>query len=303
MSLQIESFFDADTFTLSYVVFDPESKDALVIDPVLNYHPQGVTNSFESIERILKFCRFSDLKVSHVLETHVHADHLSGAQYLKKVWPDLLVGISRNITIVQKTFAEILNPGPDFAIDGSQFDLLLQTGLTYQAGSIGFEVLETPGHTPACVTYKIGDSLFTGDTLFMPDSGTGRCDFPGGNSTELFQSITDKIYTQPDSHRIFVGHDYLPGGRDLQFETTVGAQKEANIHLSRETEKSDFIQLRNERDKTLKMPKLLFPSIEFNLNAGRLPQPDASGKIFFRFPVNFQEFVPAESEVFSAQAG
>jgi glyoxylase-like metal-dependent hydrolase (beta-lactamase superfamily II) len=283
--MEIKPFFDARTFTMTYVVYDPASKDAVVIDPVLDYEPVGSKLWTESVDVILDFLATHQLRLHYILETHAHADHLSGAQMIKERHPAAKIAVGRNITVVQHFFKNVFSLSDDFPTDGSQFDRLLDDNEEFTAGTLKFSVIFTPGHTPACATYRIGDALFTGDALFMPDMGTGRCDFPAGSAHDLYNSITRRIYSLPDATRIFVGHDYQPGGRELAFETTVGAEKAGNIQLRGDTPEAEFIKFRTERDKTLSAPKLLFQSIQINIDAGSMP--DKTGaKQYLKIPVN-----------------
>ena len=281
--MDIKAFFDPATWTLTYVVSDPETKDAVVIDPVLDFDPLAWSTDESSIEQVLAYVREHDLNVHYVLDTHAHADHLSGFQRLRDEL-DTKIGIGQHITKVQEVFKNIFNFDDDFATDGSQWDVLLAEGTDLQAGSLTIETLHTPGHTPACSTYKIGDALFTGDTLFMPDFGTGRCDFPGGSAEDLYDSIR-KLYALPDETRVFVGHDYQPGGRELAYETTIGEQKASNKQLTAETSKEDFVKFRTARDATLRPPKLIFQSLQVNARAGALPEPDENGRRYMRMPM------------------
>jgi len=283
--MDLEAFFDERTSTLTYVVWDAKTRDAIVIDPVMDYEPAGSTTWTESVEKVTAFLDAEGLKLHFVLETHAHADHLSGSQLLVQACPSVKVAIGRRISEVQETFKEIFDLPADFPTDGSQFDVLLDDGQLLEAGSIRIATLYTPGHTPACVSYRIEDMLFTGDALFMPDSGAGRCDFPGGSATDLYESVTQRIYTQPDETRILVGHDYQPGGRELAYETSVGEQKASNVALGGSTSKQDFIEFRERRDAQLPAPKLLFHSVQVNVDAGRLPS--ASGEIrHLKIPLN-----------------
>jgi glyoxylase-like metal-dependent hydrolase (beta-lactamase superfamily II) len=284
--MQIKDFFDANTFTLSYIVYDDVSKDAVIIDPLLDYEPQGAKISRGSIERLLKFIEEESLNVLFILETHAHADHLTGAQDLKKKFPKAVLAIGENITIVQSTFKKIFNFHASFKTDGSQFDRLLKENEVVRAGTLSFKVIFTPGHTPACASYLFNDALFVGDALFMPDYGTGRCDFPAGSAEDLYASIKDKIYTLPAHTRIFVCHDYQPNGRKLEFETTVGEEKAKNIQLKESTQKAEFVKFRSERDKTLMPPKLLLPSIQVNIDAGNLPEPEKNGQRYLKIPLS-----------------
>lgn len=282
--MQIETFYDPATFTLTYVVFDPKSRDAVVIDPVLDYDPAGAATSTASIEKVEAYLRKEDLRLHYVLETHAHADHLSGSQYLKQRF-DAKVAIGARIREVQAVFRDVFDLGPSFAVDGSQFDRLLEDRERLQAGTLAIEVIATPGHTPACVTFRIEDAVFTGDALFIEDYGTGRCDFPSGSADALYTSIHERLYPLPDATRVFVGHDYQPNGRELRAETTIGRSKEANIQLRTTTSRQDFVAMRNARDATLAPPRLLYPSVQINIDAGRMPQPHANGKRYLSIPL------------------
>lgn len=284
--MKIKDFFDTRTFTLTYVVYDEATRDAIVIDPVLDYDPVGSRVWTESVDQVIRFLQEENLKLHYVMETHAHADHLSGAQMLKEAFPDAKTAIGERITVVQETFKNYFNLPDDFPTDGSQFDRLLKDGETLEAGSLRIEVIFTPGHTPACATYKIGDALFTGDTMFMPDMGTGRCDFPAGSAHDLYNSITRKLYTMPDETRMFVGHDYQPGGRELAFETTVGEQKRSNVQLRDGMSEAEFTRFRSERDKELAAPKLLFQSVQINIDAGAMPDPAENDKRYLKIPLN-----------------
>jgi len=264
----VKTYFDDATSTLTYIVFDQETKDCVIIDPVWDYDPLASQMSSESVDKVIDFVKSNDLKVHYILETHAHADHLSGAQLLKKAFSGSKIGIGEHITTVQETFKPVFAMPDDFKTDGSQFDLLMREGTSVYAGSIKIDVLYTPGHTPACSTYLIDDCIFTGDAMFMPDGGTGRCDFPKGSATDLYHSISAKLYSLPDSTRVFVGHDYQPGGRDLAFETTIGEQKKRNIQLPEGRSETEFVEFRSSRDATLKLPKLIFQSVQVNINAG-----------------------------------
>lgn len=280
--MNIDTFFDEATYTLTYVVWDPETRDAIVIDPVLDYDPLGSQTSTTQLKKLDDFIAHHDLKLLYVLETHAHADHLSGSQYLKAKY-GAKIGIGEKIRVVQETFKPIFDAS--FSTDGSQFDLLLADGETLHAGSIAIEVIGTPGHTPACVTYKIDDAIFTGDALFMDDYGTGRCDFPAGSASDLYASI-QKLYALPDETRVFVGHDYQPGGRALAFETTIAKSKANNPQLAGSTTQDEFVSMREARDATLASPKLLFPSVQVNVDAGQIPKPRANGIRYLAIPLN-----------------
>tara|TARA_B100000925_G_C22000756_1_gene471169 strand:+ start:1735 stop:2589 length:855 start_codon:yes stop_codon:yes gene_type:complete len=275
-SLEIESFFDQNTHTLTYVVFDTETNDAIIIDPVLDYEMDSGIISNESINKLVGFIKSANLNVVQILETHVHADHLTSSTELKRIFPGVKVGIGEMVTSVQKTFKEKLSL-TQLDDNGSQFDYLFKDGEKRSFGSIDIKVISTPGHTPACVSYLIGGMLFSGDALFMPDSGTGRCDFPDGSAKDLYHSVHEKLYNLPDETRVFVGHDYQPEGRDLIFETTIGESKAKNFQLSSSTAKEEFIAFREKRDATLRDPKLLIPSIQVNLNGGALPESELNG--------------------------
>lgn len=280
----VKEFFDKATWTLTFVVYDEQTKDAVILDPVWDYDPAASKMSTESADHVLKFVKAKDLKVHYLLETHAHADHISGAQVLKKQIPGAKIGIGARITEVQKLFKQFFNLESDFKTDGSQFDILLEERKPLQAGSLKIETLFTPGHTPACVSYVIGENVFTGDALFMPDYGTGRCDFPAGSSEDLYNSVQEKLYKLPDHYKVFVGHDYMPN-RPLAFETTIGEEKKKNIQLNIETSRSQFVEFRSSRDKTLAAPRLLLPSVQVNIDAGNLPAAENNGTKYLKVPV------------------
>jgi glyoxylase-like metal-dependent hydrolase (beta-lactamase superfamily II) len=282
--MNTKAFFDPRTSTLTYVVWDPSTRDAVVIDPVLDYNALAVRLTTESVEAVAGFVEAEGLTLKMVLETHAHADHISGSQYLKERF-GAPVAIGAAITKVQAVFKDVFNLGEGFATDGRQFDKLVEDGETFKAGSVEITGINTPGHTPACVTYRIGDALYTGDTMFMPDFGTGRCDFPAGSAAELYESIVNKLYSLPDDTKVFVGHDYQPGGRALAYETTIGESKAKNIQLKGATSKADFVKFRTERDRTLQPPVLLFPSVQVNVNAGVLPPKEANGRRYLKLPI------------------
>lgn len=286
--MQVKEFHDRPTGTLTYVVYDEATKDAAVIDPVWNYDQPSSTLSPEAGQKLAKFIRENNLNLHLILETHAHADHISGAQPLKKLFPQAKIAIGRNITKVQKLFADIYNLA-GFSCDGSQFDVLLEDGGKIRAGSLEFTLWNTPGHTPACTTFLIGDAAFTGDVLFMPDYGTGRCDFPGGSAEDLYTSVHERIYSLPESTRIFTGHDYMPGGRELRFTCTVKESKENNIHIKTKTTKEEYVSFRTEKDKDAAAPRLLFPSIFLNIRAGNLPDPENNGKFYLKSPLQIKE--------------
>jgi glyoxylase-like metal-dependent hydrolase (beta-lactamase superfamily II) len=284
--MQISHFYDARTSTLTYVVFDPDTRDAVVIDPVLDYEPFASRTFTESVDAVTAFLKGKELTLHWILETHAHADHLSGSQLLKARFPEARVAVGARITEVQALFKRIFDLPADFATDGRQFDRLLADGEVVEAGSLRLETIYTPGHTPACVTFKTDDAIFTGDALFMPDQGSGRCDFPGGSARDLFRSITERVYTLPDDTRVFVGHDYQPGGRPVAFETTVGEQKRANKQLPAGITERAFVEAREARDATLAAPKLLFQSVQVNIEAGALPAPSGNAVRYLKIPVN-----------------
>lgn len=281
--MQVQHFFDPDTSTLTYVVFDPDSRDAVVIDPVLDYDPAASRTSTSSVETVAAFIVASSLRVHYVLETHAHADHLSGSQFLRHRF-EAKIAIGERIRDVQQTFKALFDL-TKLVPDGAQFDRLLRDGDVVTAGTLRIEVVATPGHTPACVTYKIEDAIFTGDALFIEDSGTGRCDFPRGSADELYASVHDKLYALDDDTRVFVGHDYQPGGRPLRYVTTIGASKRENTMLTADTSHEAFVRARTTRDATLEAPRLLLPSVQVNIDAGRLPEPHANGKRYLSIPI------------------
>ena len=285
MGPDITAFFDKATNTISYIVCDPNGSACAVIDSVLDFDFSSGRTDTRSADKLINFVKENKLDVQWLLETHVHADHLSAAPYIQMEVGGK-IGIGSNITDVQKTFGKIFNEGTEFQRDGSQFDKLFLEGDTFHIGKLRGDVLHTPGHTPACMTYVIGDAAFVGDTLFMPDFGTARCDFPGGSSENLFSSI-QKILSLPDTTRIFVGHDYkAPGREHYAWETTVGEQKKKNIHIKSGKSKEDFVKLRDERDAKLAMPKLIVPSLQINMRAGNMPEPDEQGDVFLKVPIN-----------------
>jgi glyoxylase-like metal-dependent hydrolase (beta-lactamase superfamily II) len=284
--MEIKGFYDARTNTVTYVVFDSQTRDAVLVDPVLDYEPAASKVWTESFDLVTGFLKDQQLKLHYILETHAHADHLSASQLLKKSFPDAKLAIGERITVVQEMFKKIFDLPADFPTDGRQFDVLLKDGETFHAGSIQIKTVYVPGHTPACAYYQIGDAIFSGDAMFMPDGGTGRCDFPAGSATDLYKSITERIYTLPDTTRVFVGHDYQPGGREVAFETTVGEQKTRNIQLKATTTEAEFVQFRAARDKTLSAPKLLFQSVQVNIDAGNMPKPNDTCQRYLKIPIN-----------------
>jgi len=282
--MQLKAFYHEDTFTLTYVVWDAETKAAAIVDPVLDYDPAASQTRTTALEEVAAFIDAEGLKPAWILETHAHADHLSGSQYLRRRY-DAKVVIGAKITAVQETFKPVFGFGDDFATDGSQFDRLISEGDELPLGNLKVEVIETPGHTPACVTFKIDDAIFTGDALFIEDYGTGRCDFPKGSANDLFDSVR-KLYELPDSTRVFVGHDYQPDGRELRYETTIAASKERNKQLSAKTSREEFVAFRQERDSALAAPRLLLQSVQVNVDAGHLPSANGSGRRYLNMPIN-----------------
>ncbi|MBV5261398.1 MBL fold metallo-hydrolase [Synechococcus moorigangaii CMS01] len=281
----VKAFFDEPTNTVSYVVSDPATKKAAIVDSVLDYDPKSGRTSRASADAIIAHVEEQGLEVQWLLETHVHADHLSAAPYLKeKVGGTLAIGSF--IRTVQDVFGKVFNAGTEFQRDGSQFDRLVEDGDTFKLGGIDVRAIHTPGHTPACMTYVIGDAAFVGDTLFMPDYGTARCDFPGGDAAALYRSI-QKIYALPEDTRMFLCHDYKAPGRDtFEWETTVGEQKRANIHVHEGVSEDAFVKMRTARDATLAMPTLILPSVQVNMRAGHMPPADDNGTVYLKIPVD-----------------
>ncbi|MBY6134931.1 MBL fold metallo-hydrolase [Nocardioides marinus] len=285
MTPEVQAFFDEATNTVSYVVKEPEGSACAIIDAVLDYDQAAGRTATTSADEIVAWVEARGLQTQWILESHVHADHLSAAPYLQEQLGGK-IGIGEQITVVQDTFGKVFNEGTQFQRDGSQFDRLFHEGDVFMIGQMRGEVLHTPGHTPACLTYVIGDAAFVGDTLFMPDFGTARCDFPGGSSAELYRSI-QKILALPDATRIFVGHDYkAPGRSDYAWETTVGEQKALNVHIGQGRSLEEFVEMRDARDATLGMPRLILPSLQVNMRAGQMPEPDEQGDVFLKIPIN-----------------
>ena len=285
MSPEVQSFFDTATNTVSYVVRDPQGRSCAIVDSVLDFDYASGQTLTASADEVIAYVTANDLKVDWILETHVHADHLSAAPYLQEKLGGK-IGIGDQITVVQDTFGKVFNEGTEFQRDGSQFDQLFRDGDILMIGQMRFEFMHTPGHTPACLTYVIGDAAFVGDTLFMPDFGTARCDFPGGSSDQLFDSI-QRILSLPEETRIFVGHDYKAPGRDeFAWETTVAEEKARNVHIGGGASKSDFMEMRDARDATLKKPTLIIPSLQVNMRAGQMPEADEQGDVFLKVPIN-----------------
>ncbi len=282
--MQVKHFFDARTWTLTYVAWDEATRDAVILDPVLDYDPATGRIWRESVNAVIAWVEAQSLTVRAILETHAHADHLSGAQALKERFGAPVV-IGETISTVQAVFAPVFDLGADFKTDGSQFDALLTDGQETAFGSIVVKAIHTPGHTPACMSYVMGDAVFTGDALFMPDYGVGRCDFPAGDAGTLYTSVHDKLYALPDATRVFVGHDYQPEGRPVAYETTIGASKASNVQLRAATSREAFVEARTARDRTLAAPRLLLPSIQVNIDAGHLPKPHANGRSYLVTPL------------------
>ena len=284
--LQIVPFFDSATSTYSYVVADTDSRQCALIDAVLDYAPASGRTSHESAERMIAHVREQGLDVQWILETHVHADHLSAGHYLRAQLGGRLA-IGEQVRTVQDTFATLFNVEPGFARDGSQFDQLFRDGDTFEVGGIPARALHTPGHTPACMSYLIGDAVFVGDTLFMPDYGTARCDFPGGDARTLYRSIHQKLFTLPDATRVFLCHDYLAPGREQhQCETRIGEERLGNVHVREGIDEDSFVAMRQARDAELDMPTLILPSVQVNMRAGQLPPAEDNGTRYLKIPLD-----------------
>ena len=280
----VRAFFDEATFTVTYVVSDPDTGRAAIIDPVLDYDPASGRTSTGSADEVITYARDNALSVDWILETHVHADHLSGAPYIKNALGGT-TAIGTNVSAVQETFKSVFNL-KDLSTDGSQFDHLFADGENFKVGNLDAQVIATPGHTPACVTYIIGDTAYVGDTLFMPDFGSARTDFPGGSATQLYDSI-QKILALPNETRLFMCHDYkAPGRGEFAWETTVAEQRARNIHINDEVSRDDFVAMREGRDAELGMPKLILPSLQVNLRAGQLPDPEDNDIRYLKIPID-----------------
>ncbi len=285
MSPAVKSFFDDATNTITYVVRDPAGQHCAVIDSVLDFDYASGHTDTKSADAVIGWIEAEGLNVDWILETHVHADHLSAAPYIQERLGGK-IGIGERITAVQETFGKVFNEGTRFRRDGSQFDQLFREGDSFHIGQMRGDVLYTPGHTPACLTYVIGDAAFVGDTLFMPDFGTARCDFPGGSAEVMFDSV-QKILSLPEDTRIFVGHDYkAPGREEFAWETTVAEEKQRNVHVGGGRGKEEFVKLRQARDATLAMPRLIVPSLQINMRAGQMPEPDDNGVSYLKVPLN-----------------
>lgn len=297
MAMTVRHFFDAATSTLSYVVSDSATRRCAIIDPVLDLDYASGTLSTQSADALIAYVQAEDLEVDYILETHIHADHLSSAPYIKaKLGGDIAIG--GQITTIQNTFGSIFNEDESFRRDGSQFDRILSDGDTFTLGDLQAEAYHVPGHTPACMAYRIEDAVFVGDTLFMPDAGTARCDFPGGDAKALFASC-QRLLSLPAETKVYVCHDYQPGGRDMAFVATVEEHKVGNIHVGQGVSESEFVAMRESRDATLAMPTLILPSLQVNMRAGHLPPVDASGRLFLKVPIN--AFGGADMKSLSAQ--
>ena len=282
--MDVKGFFDTDTNTISYVVTDKKTAICAVIDSVLDLDYASGNIKYENVDKIVDFITENHLKLEWLVETHVHADHLSAAPYIQQKLGGR-IAISKEIVHVQKIFGKIFNAGTEFERDGSQFDLLLNDGDSYSIGNLQAKAIHTPGHTPACMAHMIEDCVFVGDTLFMPDGGTARADFPGGDARVLYRSI-QKILALPDETRLFVCHDYMPEGRKVKWETTVAEQKNNNIHIGGAISEDEFVKLRETRDVTLGMPKLIMPSIQVNMRAGHMPPSEDDGKTYLKVPIS-----------------
>lgn len=280
----IKAFFDPETWTFTYVVYEKPNTPCVVIDSVLNFDPKSGRTSTNSADELITFIQKNHLQLAWILETHAHADHLSAAPYIQKQLGGK-IAIGHRIQDVQKVFKGIFNLEPEFKVDGSQFDYLIEEGKNLEFGNLSIHPIFVPGHTPACMAYEIGDAIFVGDTLFMPDVGTARCDFPGGSANNLYKSI-QKILSYPDNTRLFMCHDYPPSNRPVAYETTVAKQKKDNIHIHDGISEEQFVEMRTKRDKTLQMPVLLLPSIQVNVRAGHPPPPENNGKRYLKIPLD-----------------
>ncbi|ENW81351.1 hypothetical protein F909_02642 [Acinetobacter sp. ANC 3929] len=282
----LKAFFDENSNTFSYVVHDPETKHCAIIDSVLDYDAASASTSTQQADEIITYIESEALTVEWILETHVHADHLTASQYLKSKLGGT-IAMSEKIAIVQDTFSAIYHIDIKYFNTHQVFDYLFQDNENFSIGNLKAYNIPTPGHTPACLSYVIGDAVFIGDTLFMPDYGTARCDFPKGSANTLFESV-QKLYELPEQTRVFLCHDYKPEGRDEYiYQTDIGSQKRNNIHLNAKTQKQDFVQMRQDRDKTLSMPKLILPAIQINMNAGHFPEPESNGVRYLKLPLNY----------------
>lgn len=281
--IHIEPFYDERTSTLTYVVCDEARRDAVLIDPVLDFDPASGRVWTESADKVAAFIAARQLRLHYVLETHAHADHLSASQHFRQHYR-VPIAIGQRITEVQRVFAGVFG-WPDFAANGSQFDLLISDGQTLSAGALSLRAFATPGHTPACMSFQVGDAVFTGDAIFIDDVGVGRCDFPGGDAGALYDSVVGRLFSLPEATRLFVGHDYPSQGRNWRASTTVGAAKRDNVQLTASTGKAEFVARRTQRDQALPVPRLLYPSLQVNIAAGRLPPAEADGRRFLKIPL------------------
>jgi glyoxylase-like metal-dependent hydrolase (beta-lactamase superfamily II) len=286
--MQVEGFFDPATWTVSYIVLDTESRRCAVVDSVLDFDPKSGRTHTTSADRVIERVKALGATVDWILETHVHADHLSAAPYLKQALGGQLA-IGENIRVVQDVFGKLFNAGREFPRDGRQFDHLFHDDETFRIGGLSARVLHTPGHTPACITYVVGDgedtAAFVGDTLFMPDYGTARCDFPGGDARTLYRSI-NRVLSLPPQTRLYMCHDYQPGGRELEYVSTVADERARNIHVRDGISEEEFVTMRTARDATLSMPMLILPSVQVNMRAGQLPEPEENGTRYLKIPLN-----------------
>jgi glyoxylase-like metal-dependent hydrolase (beta-lactamase superfamily II) len=280
----VKGFFDPDTWTVTYVVYEKSGSQCIIIDSVLSYDPKSGRTHTKMADQVIDFVKQNELKTEWILETHAHADHVTAAPYLKSKLGGK-VAIGDHISVVQGVFKGIFNLEQSFPTDGSQFDHLLQDGEEVHFGNLSFKAMFVPGHTPACMAYKVGDAIFVGDTMFMPDVGTARCDFPGGDAHVLYQSMR-KILSFPPETRLFMCHDYPPNGRPVQFETTVADEKKSNIHMHDGISEEQFIEMRTKRDTTLEMPVLILPAIQINIRAGEMPAKESNGVSYLKIPVN-----------------
>jgi glyoxylase-like metal-dependent hydrolase (beta-lactamase superfamily II) len=281
---EVTVFYHEDTSTFSYIVKDPDSTACAVVDSVMDFDNASGRLGSASADKIIETIRAKNLNLQWIVETHVHADHISAAPHIQEALGGK-IGICQRITTIQQTFGKIFNEGDDFLRDGSQFDKLFADGECYKVGAMDCYALQTPGHTPACMTHVMGDAAFVGDTLFMPDGGTARADFPGGNARTLYQSI-QKILSFPDETRLFMCHDYREEGEQVKHLTTVAEQKAGNIHIHAGVTEDEFVAMREARDKTLAMPRLILPSLQINMRAGYLPEPEDNGVVYLKLPLN-----------------
>lgn len=281
----VHTIFHKGSSTCTYIVSDPATKKTMIIDPVMDFDMASGRTSNEHNDAVVAYCEESKLDVEYIVESHVHADHITGAGYLKSKFPGAHTGIGEHVVEVQKLFKGVFNLEDEFKTDGSQFDKLFADGEALDLGELKGTVIYTPGHTPACVCYHIGDAVFTGDTIFMPDFGTARCDFPGGSAETMYASVK-KLYELPDETRVFVGHDYQPGGREIMWESTIREEKASNKQLTAETTEAEFLEFRKARDSALGMPRLIVPSLQINLRNGVMPPAESNGKVYLKLPID-----------------